>query len=520
MARSAGEGEHASAGLRWQISLRSMIVLVLAAGISASLVAGAREAWGTRPTQSVLTTPVQSRPAVVGSWPSSPVPVQRTAGVLLEVAAVVLIVLLARDLVALACLAHAGAGASPRWPALLWRGAAVGLLLWFVSSESSVLRLDFAHELEIRQLVPGWRDNYSLRQDLLPVCGLLVMLGLALGMGAEPLIGVTSHLRARPWWALVPLAAIVAVLIAGQNYWVVIPYLILIALEAVTLAMSHRLVATPSLSARLIHAGFGVIVPVAVVTALALLVARDFERARRDLPWTASWPGGLLRALAVLAVGAAALFLAQVVMPAIHPCFPQGFVLVCRRNEVFAVVAGFGVFAAGLAARSFDHRPSSLKPRWLARLGMTARLGVVAVLLLSLLKNLPTSSQVGHAVPWFVTLVFDAVESVNGWLWGRLPDWLTVIINPWFEPEMLFWAIAVIGLAGLIVGLAIRPPAAGAAPLDLALAQPGSAWRLGWLVLGLVTVCLAALPTLAVAGPVIYHLLVNAEDLRYLGWPR
>jgi hypothetical protein len=513
--------EPARAAARWQISLRSMIVLVLAAGVSASLVAGAREVWGTRPTQSVLTTPVQARPAVVGSWPSSPVPVQRTAGVLLEVAAVLLIVLLARDVVALARLAPAAGAVAPRrWPAIFWRAAAVGLLLWFVACETSVLRLDFAREIEIRHLVPGWGGNYSLRQDLLPVCGLLVMLGLALGMGADPLIGVTSTQRARPWWALVPLAAIVALLIASQDYFSIIPYLILIALEAVTIAMRHRLVDTPSLSARLIQAGFDVIVPVAVVTALALLVARDFDRTRRGLPSTASWSGRILRAVLILGAGATGVFLARVVMPAIHPCLPQGFALVFSGNEVFAVVVGFGVFAMGLAARSLDHRPALVRPRWLARLTTTARACLLLLLSLLLVRSLPTPAQVGDHLPPSLHFVLDANEAANGWLWGSLPDWLVMVVNPWFAPEMLFWAPMLVALACLLAGLAIRPVAAGVAPLDRALTERGPARRLAWLVLGLTTVCLAALPTLVVAGQVVYHLRLNALDLQHHGWPR
>jgi hypothetical protein len=513
--------ERARAGLRLQISLRSMIVLVLAAGVSASLVAGARETWGTRPGQAVLNLPVQARPAVVSSWPSSPVPVQRTAGVVLEVAAVLLVVLLARDLLTLARAAVASwkRRGSPRKLPIVWRGAAIGILAWFVAGESSVLRLDFAHEIEIRHTLPGWGGNYSVRQDLLPVCGLLVMLGLALGMGAEPLIGETPRPRARLWWILVPLAALVALLFTGQEYFSVIPYLIVIAMEAVTIAMSHRLIAGPSLSDRLIHAGLDVILPVVAVTALALLVARDFERARRGLPWAPTWTGAILRTVATLGAAGSGLFLALAVMPAIHPYLPQGFLFVLHGDEVFAVVAAFGVFALGLASRSLDQGEAWVKPRWLTRLATTARVGMLALLSLWLLKLVPNSGQVAGRVPPSVAPVFDAIENLNLWLWGRL-DWLVVMIKPWFEPESIFWTLTLVALGWLLFGLAIRPPAAGRAPFDGTRTQPGSASRLAWLVVGLSTVCLAALPTLVVAGLFIYHLRMNAADLRYFGWPR
>jgi hypothetical protein len=209
-----------------------------------------------------------------------------------------------------------------------------------------------------------------------------------------------------------------------------------------------------------------------------------------------------------------------VVLPAIHPCLRQGFALVIRGNEVYAMVAGFGVFAMGLATRSLDDGPVREKPRWLARLAIGMRLVVLAFLFESVLKCLPSSTEVGRPLPEFWAIVIDTIENIHGWLWGRLPDGLVVILNGWFEPERLIWTLMTAALAVLLAELAIRPPEAGAAPFDRVLAQPGSAWRLAWLTIGLVTVCLAALPALVIAGQVIYHLRMNAQDLAHFGWPR
>ena len=78
---------------RWQMSLAGLISLVLAAGVTAAVVRQRRsEVWGERVTRSV-------RPPSSGMAPTTvPVPIERTAGLVLEVAAVFLILILARSI--------------------------------------------------------------------------------------------------------------------------------------------------------------------------------------------------------------------------------------------------------------------------------------------------------------------------------------------------------------------------------------------------------------------------------------
>src|ERR1017187_6546264 len=71
---------------------------------------------------------------------------------------------------------------------------ALCFLLWFLWKESRVLRFDFASE--------------RVSQALFPVCGLLAILGLALGMGAGFLLPGSSPARRRPYWLFVALAAV------------------------------------------------------------------------------------------------------------------------------------------------------------------------------------------------------------------------------------------------------------------------------------------------------------------------
>ncbi|MFI5456936.1 MAG: hypothetical protein ACHRXM_15935 [Isosphaerales bacterium] len=323
----------------WQVSLADLIVLVLAAGVAAGIARGARNAWGVRTSPTI-----------------SPVPIERTVGLLLEVTAVFLIVILVREVMRFVRgrqdLGPIGRGA--RVWALAWRVAAVALLLWFVAYESSVLRLDSA----------SWEASYGLRQGLFPVCALLATLGLALGMGAGAIFGERPRQVRRPYWLFVPLAGLVSLLIVAQADSSVIPYLVLCALESVTNALRHRLAAGPGLSARLLRAGMDAAAAFAVCLALALVVAREFERARRSEPWATSRLGRFLRVVLLMTTAATGIYVARVTIPAIHPWFAEGFLLVLGRGEVLLILTGFGVFAMGLAARALVHPPSGERPRW------------------------------------------------------------------------------------------------------------------------------------------------------------
>jgi hypothetical protein len=149
---SSSDSERAAArGL--QVSLGGLIVLVLAAGVAAGVARSAREVWGLRR--------IPPFPASTGSlvWGSGQVPVERTAGVVLEIAAVFLLVTLARALIALL---REVRPADPRerlsraWR-LVWRAAAACFLLWFIAEESTVLRIDCCSRWRRAPLAISWR---------------------------------------------------------------------------------------------------------------------------------------------------------------------------------------------------------------------------------------------------------------------------------------------------------------------------------------------------------------------------
>ena len=143
---------------------------------------------------------------------------------------------------------------------------------------------------------PGWSNGYRAGQALFPVCGIFAILGLVVGMGARFLFPAARRVGKRPYWLFVILAGMAAVLIVALPYWAsLIPYLVLIALEAVRNAMHHRLVPGPGFSARLLRAGLDASVAAGVCLSLAVALAGDFERLRRGSPWTTSGLGRGLR---------------------------------------------------------------------------------------------------------------------------------------------------------------------------------------------------------------------------------
>ena len=165
-----------------------------------------------------------------------------------------------------------------------WRVPAIALLLGFTMRESQVLGVDLA---KYRALGAG-QEVYCVSAMLVPICAILTIIGVALGMGAGMSLPRASPARARPYWLFVPLAALAAVLFMGQpgGECTLIPQFILVVLDFVIDAMPPPGVRLPgSLAVRLLRAGIEAVPAALACLWLALVVAHDFERARRDQPW-------------------------------------------------------------------------------------------------------------------------------------------------------------------------------------------------------------------------------------------
>jgi hypothetical protein len=500
---------------RWQVSLAGLIVLVLAAGVAAGLARQARDTWGVRmgPTRSSPYGPVMT---------ASPVPIERTMGLLLEIAAVFMMMILAREILTIVR-QQPGDGPSAsgvRAWRVGWRVAAVALLVWFVSCDSNVLRYDFAGETEMASRSPGWGPNYLLRQGLLPVCAMMAMLGLPLGMGAGAILGDSSRERPRPYWLFVPLAAVVGLLIVAQpSWWSIIPYLVLHAIEAVKSAMPHRLVGGAGLSKRLLGASTGAAAAVVICLSFALLLARDFDRARRCEAWTATRAGRVVRLLLLVTTAAAGIYLAGVTIPAIQPCLAEGLFQILGRGEVFLILSGLGVFSTALAARSLTHPAQRPLPRWPAVVLASVRYAALGLVVASVLAMFPSSAELSTSLPSVLMRPVDVVQKAIARMFNALPDPFVAALFQWLALEQLLWYLMMIGLAILIVELGIRRDQAAFSPFDALAESKRVLIPALWLATALVVLCLAALPTLIVAGQVLVHLRINLADWMTWGWP-
>jgi hypothetical protein len=517
MAVSAGERRSSQGGAGGlQVSLGGLIVLVLAAGVAAGVGRSAREVWGTRAPSSltILSGPRGATTAV---------PVARTAGFVVEIAAVFLVVSLAFSFFGQLRGGQADEIASrpSRLWGAIWRIGATCYLLWFISEESLVLRFDLAQVAARSQMERGWDAQYRLKEQLVPVCGVFALLGIAIGMGGRFLFPLAPRAGYRPYWAFVILAGVAAVLVVSLPYWAsLITYLILVALEAVSLAMMHAATPGPGLSARLLRAGIDASVSAALCLALALVLARDFDRLRRGQPWHDSRFARGLRLVCILGAAAAGLYIATVTMPAIHRWLSRGFRDVIDRTDVVMILCCFGFLGAGMAARALAGPPAGEIPPWLRRLAASARVTLLAVILFAALNSLPDPLVLEAHAPPFFTWIVAFIKAALGMFWGRLPEAFSATILECLAVENLAWTTLLLALICFAIELIIRAKSPAAAPFDQLASSPQAAGRFIWLVVGFIVLCVAAMPTLLVAGQAVLHVHTHAADLAKYGWPR
>jgi hypothetical protein len=499
-----------------QLSLRALIVLVLAAGVTAGVTRSAQDVWGTR-------TIVNAGGTGTLIAANTQVPVERTAGLILEIIAVLLLVILARALIGLFRRTSPAESETSRmrlW-GITWRAAAICFLLWFISEESRVLRFNFAQEVEQSQWVPGWGNEYRARQSLFPVCGTFAILGLVVGMGASFLFPVTARAGRRPYWLFVILAGVAAVLIVALPYWAsLIPYLVLIALEAVNLAMQHRLAPGPGFSARMLRAGVDASVAAAICLALALALAGDFERVRRGRPCATGALARALRLLLLAGAAAAGLYIATATIPAIHPWFAEGFILILDPVKIGMMVCCFALFGAGMAARAIAGPPGGHPSSSIARLSVLARLAIIGTILLAVLNSLPDAAAIDPYVPGSLTVAVAYINGAVNYFWDRLPDSFTAGAIGLLAIEKLMWTSLVLAIVCFVIELLIRGNAELSSPFDELARSPAAASRCIRLVAAFVVLCLASLPILIVAGQALLHVRMHAGQIMSQGWPR
>ena len=400
-----------------------------------------------------------------------------------------------------------------------WRVPAIALLLGFTMRESQILGVD----LTTYQALAGGQPIYETSMTLVPICAILVIIGIALGMGAGLSLPRASRGRARPYWLFVPLAALAAVLFMGQPYgwWSVIPQLILIALEGVSNAMPPPAPRLPgSLSVRLLRAAIEAIPAALACLWLAVVVAHDFERARRDRPWAMRRGGWILRILSLVVALAAGAVVVWVAIPTMHPCLFDGFRQVLETESIAMVLCAFSVFAAGLSARALVPVLGQEPPSWLRRLSGLVPAGMIVIFLLSAMQTLPSSTQLDPDLPAIVGRVCDLIRDLLAWFWSLFPDSVETDLSYWLKPGPLAWTLSMTILASFILELSgSRMAGCQPAPFDAVAGSPARLVRFFWLVAALTTVCLVAMPTLLVLGQALAHIRYRIADWSTLDWP-
>ncbi len=211
--------------------------------------------------------------------------------------------------------------------------------------------------------------------------------------------------------------------------------------------------------------------------------------------------------------------MALVAIPTMSPKWLDGFCLVLDPEAIAIIILGFGIFAAGLAARAVVPRPAWQKPRWLRRLSNVLTLGVMGILVSSALTCLPSSLAIDPEIPPIFTRLLDGVHAPGLWFLGLFPDAIADGILAWLAPRRLLWILPMVGLALLLCEVALRPPALRTPPFDQVAGAPGRLVRFIWLTLALTVVCLSAVPTLIVVGQVILHIRSLIGTWTERGWP-
>jgi hypothetical protein len=262
-------------------------------------------------------------------------------------------------------------------------------------------------------------------------------------------------------------------------------------------------------------------VPAAVACLwLALVVAHDFKRARRDKPWAMGRGGWILRILSLVLALAAGTVVVGVAIPTMHPCLLDGFREILDTESIAMVIGSFGVFAAGLSARALVPFLGQEPPSRLRRLSGRVPAGIIVIILLWAMQAVPSSTQIDPYLPAIVGRVCDLIRDLPTWLCRMFPDLSESDLSAWLRPDRLAWALSTTILVLFLIELSgSRMEGSQPAPFDAVAQSPARLALFFWLVVSLTTACLVAVPTLMVLGQALAHIRYRIDEWSTLGWP-
>jgi hypothetical protein len=407
--------------------------------------------------------------------------------------------------------------------ASLWRILALGWLAGSIIEVAAALQVVSTPGTRL-----GFGDPGEMRLRISALMATLGMVGLT--MASYPLGTRVPSATPKPrprWgsWPSVILASVVGIAILGLGHGT-IPYLVLLAMEAVRNAMTRApLVARPIVFDRLITACLEALPGLVGCLLTAVWVDDDLRDAARD-PLGAnvprSWLGMIARFLSVLLAVSGLGYVVLVSLPTLNPWLTEGLSNVVDRSTIATVVLGFAALAAGFSARAAARLTSgngsndqpterALPPRRLGDWPRRILGGMVAVFCLEIIAAAVQAIRRDLEVRWYIPISLDAWTSIfqeaAGWLSYSRASFGSYLLFDRLDDFLI--ATAAIWLTIRLANLIATKHAGRPIPLDTLADDRVALGRfLGWWI-GLTTVLIASLPGLVIVAVTLLHFVVK-----------
>jgi hypothetical protein len=267
------------------------------------------------------------------------------------------------------------------------------------------------------------------------------------------------------------------------------------------------------------HAGWDVLVAGTLWTCTALWVEYDLRiaSARADsLDRPHSWRQVVARLFSVCCTVSAGVYLLRITLPYLHESLARGLANVVQVPEALAIVAGFSVFSAGLAARALLPQPTGGEAngrhlgrmRWV--LGTLFGLGALVAGALLIMQHL-ASAPIYHDAQGTFARIVNTAKDVQTYLTNQ--NAIPAVVWRLLRLDFLVAAGCLSWVAWEAARLLCTRPSPSISSLDAVASRPGLFLRFLCSWLGLTVVCLMALPVFFIAGLVLFHIRANAADL-------
>jgi hypothetical protein len=504
MSQATAERVEVMSKPRFQASLWSLAVLVLGSAVYFTLVRGAHGFWLPRGVASKL--PLLDIDRVL-------------ALPLLALGTMLALVLFAEALRLLWWRRPAEGRTGVLFP-VAWRVLAVLLLGSIALRLSTVVTNDADAASFSARLTPteDWKAKLGSLTLGIAVIGLL--------LGATPMTERRRPPERRRWVAPSVLFAGLAGLLILTFYGLLYPYMVLLALEAVSNAMmrpalsfdrllnGHKIAPIfldrslwPPVEERLMTAGIEAGIGLMLCLLTSCWLGRDLRATPSERETPRSWSGVLYRGLTAAASWGMGVYLVFKTLPRLHPMLAEGFSNLLHPGWTLTIAASFLALAAGLTARGVAEPEGTVerveriaKSRWRSLLRLVELTAIVVLGMVILAVIFPS---------WYAPILLTDCL-------GKLAGAVTIATSGavYFDPSITPEALFVLGGTAWIIVLSVRLILAKRqsceAPLDRIGRDPRLLGRFLGAWFALTGVMLTLFPALFLAGMAVFHLALKA----------